>query len=151
MKIILSLFACFACFAVHAVTFAWDASPSTNANAYVLYWGTNIGNYQFCTNTGTNLMVTITNRTFAGGTWYFAVTACDTNWGLESLPSNEVVLRDVPLVPSPPGMKSIDVVVHVEGAPKTSGPWTETTTMTARHFPSDNQQIYRSRLTIVKP
>ena len=69
------------------VSLAWDASVSPNITGYKVYVGTSSGNYGTPITIGNQTTYTVTGLT--PGTYYFAVTAFDTN-GDESGFSNEV-------------------------------------------------------------
>jgi len=69
------------------VTLAWDANTETNLAGYKLYYGTASGVYGAPIVIGTQTTYTVTG--LAPGTYYFAVTAYNTE-GLESGFSNEV-------------------------------------------------------------
>jgi hypothetical protein len=71
-----------------AVNLAWDPSPDTNVTGYVIYYGTNSGNYQTQIDVGNKTTTSLSNLS-PGMTYYFVVTA-HTADGVESLPSNEV-------------------------------------------------------------
>ncbi|HSY18133.1 MAG TPA: fibronectin type III domain-containing protein [Candidatus Acidoferrales bacterium] len=66
----------------------WDRNPAPAVSGYRIYYGTTSGNY-----TASNLLGNVTGTTVAGlaagVTYFFAVTACDTN-GLEGAFSAEV-------------------------------------------------------------
>lgn len=71
------------------IQLAWDPSPDTGVQAYILYASTN--NFQTVAtnvNVGTNLTAKIID--LPPGTWYFAATALGTNQ-LESSYSNFVI------------------------------------------------------------
>ncbi len=70
------------------VTLAWDPSPSPTVVGYKVYQGVASLNYTNVIDVGTSTKVTITGLT-AGVTYYFAVTAYDTNQ-LESPLSGEI-------------------------------------------------------------
>ena len=71
-----------------SVNLAWDASGSGTVIGYRLYVGTQSGHYGQIIDAGNALSAGIPNLA-AGTTYYFVVTAYDSN-GSESLPSNEV-------------------------------------------------------------
>lgn len=107
------------------VTFQWDANTEANLQGYRLYQSDTSGQYVY----GMNLPGTETNHiggtaagtetfttTVADGTWFWVVTAHDTD-GYESGPSNEVT-RTLPVVvvPTPPDAPSgfrITIVIDV--------------------------------------
>ncbi|MBZ0156183.1 MAG: fibronectin type III domain-containing protein, partial [Alphaproteobacteria bacterium] len=64
-----------------------DGSPLTDLAGYKLYYGTSSGSYSQTINVGTTSSYTVTG--LLGGTYYFAVTAYDSE-GNESAYSNEV-------------------------------------------------------------
>lgn len=66
----------------------WDASASTNAAGYNVYYGTNSGNYPYKINVGNATTITISNLS-AGVTYYLAATAYDAS-GSESAYSSEI-------------------------------------------------------------
>ena len=70
------------------ITVSWNASTSTNAVGYDVYYGTNSGNYPYKINVGNTTTLTISNLS-AGATYYLAVTAHDAN-GNESVYSSEI-------------------------------------------------------------
>ena len=146
----LALFACFACFAVQAATFSWDASPSTNATAYALCWGTNAGGpYPTRTNVGPALTFTITNNLFAGQTTYFVCVALDTNNWLESDPSNEVSLT-LPPRPLPPHQNALQVAGTWQTAPDPHGPWCDESIISVLSVPfTPSRQFVRAQLQVV--
>jgi hypothetical protein len=71
-----------------------DGSPLTDLNGYIVYYGTESGNYSQSIDVGNVTTYTVINLT-PGTTYYFAVTAYDTS-GNESAYSNEVnkVIQD---------------------------------------------------------
>ena len=71
-----------------SVTLAWDPSPDTSISGYRLYEGVASRTYTTVIDVGHETMATVSNLT-SGVTYYFAVTAYDTN-GLESDYSDEV-------------------------------------------------------------
>ncbi len=71
-----------------SVTLAWDASPDSSIAGYRLYEGVASRTYTNVIDLGNTTMATVSNLT-AGVTYFFAVTAYDTN-GLESDYSGEV-------------------------------------------------------------
>src|SRR4051812_32000760 len=79
---------CSAAWGGQSVTLGWDAETSTNVAGYVVYYGTNSGQYVYRVDAGTNLSLTVTNLQ-AGNTYYFAITAYDSN-RMESVPSSEI-------------------------------------------------------------
>jgi len=66
----------------------WNASTSSDAAGYNVYYGTNSGNYPYKINAGNSTTVTISNLA-AGVTYYFVATAYDAS-GDESAYSAEV-------------------------------------------------------------
>lgn len=80
---------------------AWDANPETDLAGYKVYWGTATRQYGTpiqVSGTPTSPAFTLTG--FAGGTYFFAVTAYNTS-GLESGFSNEVSATILPNPPPP--------------------------------------------------
>jgi hypothetical protein len=75
------------------VTLTWDANTEPDPAGYRIYHGTSSGVYPNVTDVGNMTTATISNLT-AGQTYYFAVTAYDTE-GRESGYSNEVSSRPV--------------------------------------------------------
>lgn len=88
--LILSLFV-FAFSCVHAyaadVSLAWDASESADVVGYRVHYGNSSGSYGSFHTVGNQTTYTVTN--LSEGTYYFAVTAFDSE-GNESTYSNEV-------------------------------------------------------------
>jgi hypothetical protein len=72
--------------AAPSVTLAWD--PDSGVAGYRLHYGISSGSYAETKDVGNTTTSTVSSLT-AGQTYYFVVTAYDTD-GLESLPSNEV-------------------------------------------------------------
>lgn len=70
------------------VVLAWDANQEADLSGYKLYQGTTSGSYETPINVGEVTTYTVAGLA-VGQTYYFAVTACDTN-GNESGYSNEV-------------------------------------------------------------
>jgi hypothetical protein len=66
-----------------------DGTPLTDLAGYKLYYGTSSGNYTSMINVGNAATYTYTINNLARGTYYFAVTAYDTQ-NNESSYSNEV-------------------------------------------------------------
>lgn len=97
---------------VSSVALAWNYSPDATVAGYKLYRGAQSQNYTWATNAGnTNFAISWWTNPPYGQTFYFAVTAYDTN-GLESLPSNEISWT----LPLP----KTNVVVSVSGALESS-------------------------------
>jgi hypothetical protein len=69
------------------VSLAWDPSTSPNLSGYKLYVGNTSNTYSTSTTLGNQTTYTVTG--LGAGTWYFAVTAFDTD-GNESDFSNEI-------------------------------------------------------------
>jgi hypothetical protein len=78
-------------------TLAWDASSSipsvTNAFDYVLWVGTNCGQYFTNYDAGTNLNITVSNLSL-GVKYHYAVTVTDTNANITSDYSTEIMSLD---------------------------------------------------------
>jgi hypothetical protein len=84
------------------INLAWSPSAATNITGYVIYGGTNSGNYFFaidCPVTQTN--TTVTNLVL-NGVYYFSITATNATTGEESPLSNEAVATNQPATPAPP-------------------------------------------------
>ena len=75
------------------VSLSWDPSPDSTVVAYNLYYGTNSGIYPNVINLNTVTNITVSGLQI-GVTYYFAVTAVDTNT-YESTFSNEVSYKKV--------------------------------------------------------
>lgn len=86
------------------VSLAWDASVSTNALTYKIYWGVATRTYTNSVSAGTNLTCTVSNLV-RGPTYFFAATALDIS-GLESDYSDEVSTT-CPAPPMPPTLLKI--------------------------------------------
>jgi len=101
------------------VRLAWDASPSPGVH-YRLYAGTNsvqgLTNALVVVNAETNLTATV--EISQAQRWYFVATAVDTASGLESEPSNEVMV-ETPAAPS--NMRTI----HIEHTITLSNGWND--------------------------
>lgn len=69
--------------------FCWTRNPEPDISSYVIYAGTNVGQYNMSTNVGNVDRACVTNMVFPNITNYFTVTAMNTN-GLESDPSDPV-------------------------------------------------------------
>jgi hypothetical protein len=69
-----------------SVSLGWDASAS--AAGYVIYYGTNSGNYTVRMDVGTNINAAVAQLT-ESSTYYFAVSSYDSTM-VESLPSSEI-------------------------------------------------------------
>lgn len=96
MKIILSLVLLVFSVAVSladSVTLIWDQNPETDLVGYRVYWGTETGKYDETLEVDfPGVTAKIDDLDFrATGGYYFIVTAVNTI-GLESPPSNELVL-----------------------------------------------------------
>jgi hypothetical protein len=74
--------------ALPSVTLAWNPSPANNIAGYRLYLGLSSGTYATSLDVGATTNATLANLT-PGMTYYFAVTAYDTN-NLESPFSGEI-------------------------------------------------------------
>ena len=95
--------------ASNSVTLAWDASTGTNAIAeYHVHYGVASGSYTNVVSAGNMTSTTISNLV-PGTTYYFAVTATDTN-NMTSQYSNEAS-EPVVSVPLPPGSLTITITV----------------------------------------
>jgi hypothetical protein len=70
-----------------ATTIVWDPSPTPNV-AYHVKWGMRSKQYTYSVDTYDK---TFTFK-FPKGKYYFAVTAFDTVSGVESVPTNEVIV-----------------------------------------------------------
>jgi hypothetical protein len=97
----------------YRVTLAWDGSPSPEVTGYRVYHGTTSGNYSNSVVVGSVTTNTVSGLA-SGVTYYFAVTAYDTN-GVESVFSNEISF-----VPGLPGIgigvtATGEVVLTVKG------------------------------------
>ena len=146
MKFSLSLFACFACSVVHAapISLSWDSSLTTNCN-YILHWGTNRGSWFWHTNVGTALTATV--DVAEGRTWYFTVSAVNTN-GLESDPSNEVWKTLGTNQVAAPGLKGVTTTSQLEAAPNVDGPWLPLLDLQTVTLPRTHEQRFvRARMT----
>ena len=71
-----------------SITLAWDPSPAANIGGYRLYLGLSSGTYATTLDVGVSTNATLSNLT-PGTTYYFVVTAYDTNH-LESPFSGEI-------------------------------------------------------------
>lgn len=100
------------------VRVAWEASPSTNVTAYVLYahtntlTETNLINAAVRVSVGTNLSASVlfTNT----GRWHLVATARDAS-GVESEPSNQLVLS-VPNAPAALATVAVEHTLSVSGS-----------------------------------
>ena len=81
-----------------SVTLAWDASASTNAAGYFLYWGGASGSYTNRVDAGTNLQASVPGLE-RGQAYWFAATAYDETVTHQSDFSNEISYL-VPPVPA---------------------------------------------------
>lgn len=84
----------------YRVTLAWERSPSPEVIGYRVYYGAASGDYTHSIVVG-NLTTTTVSGLASGVTYYFAVTAYDTN-DVESSFSNEIRF-----VPGLPGIKIV--------------------------------------------
>jgi hypothetical protein len=84
-------------------TLAWDASTSPNLKGYIIKWGINHSYATGKSDVITGLEYTITGIPF-DTTWYAVAVAID-NYGIESVPSNEIDLFR-PRPPLPPSNAS---------------------------------------------
>lgn len=76
-----------------SVILSWDANTETNLAGYRLYVGTASRQYSVATNDVGNVTQTTVSNLSAGTSYYFAVTAYNSD-GLESDYSNEVNWRE---------------------------------------------------------
>ena len=83
-----------------AVTLAWDPSPGSGIAGYLLYEGTASRSYSDVIDVGESTTATASNLV-SGTTYYFAVTAYDTN-GLESDFSSEIIYTVLLPTSTPP-------------------------------------------------
>lgn len=83
-----------------SVTLQWDPSSSSNVAGYAVYYGTVSGNYTARVDAGAQTTVSISG--LLGSTTYYFMVVAYTDYGVESLPSNEITYT-VPSVPSNPG------------------------------------------------
>ncbi len=90
--------------AASSVTLAWDPNPEPDIAGYMLYYGTASGIYTQTNDVGNAATYTVSNLT-PGVTYFFAVTAYDTN-RVESDFSNEISYT-VPGSNSPPAISII--------------------------------------------
>jgi cytoskeletal protein RodZ len=101
------------------VRLAWDASPSPGVH-YRLYAGTNsvqgLTNALVVVNAETNLTATV--EISQAQQWYFVATAFDPSTGLESEPTNEVMV-ETPAAPA--NMRTI----HVEHTIAITNGWND--------------------------
>ena len=87
--------------AMQSVSLGWKPSPDTNAVGYFRYFGTTSGNYTNQADVGN-----VTNATISGlleGSSYFFVVMAYDNFGMQSVPSNEVAYT-VPTTNPPPSI-----------------------------------------------
>jgi cytoskeletal protein RodZ len=119
MKLLIILFLVPLAVCAQEVNLAWDASPSEGVH-YRLYAGTNsvqgLSNALVVVNTATNLTATV--EISQAQRWYFVATAVDPSTGLESVPSNEVMV-ETPAAPV--NMRTI----HVEHTITLSNGWND--------------------------
>lgn len=83
-----------------SVRLQWDPSPSSHVVGYAVYYGTSSGNYTARVDAGSQTTVSISGLVEAT-TYYFAAVAY-TDYGVESLPSDELAYK-VPSLPINPG------------------------------------------------
>jgi fibronectin type 3 domain-containing protein len=91
----------------------WDHSPSTNVVSYRLSYGLEPTRKTSYTLVGYTNVATITNL-IVGKRYYISATAID-KFGIESLPSNELVV-DLSR-PTPPTNLRLKLVINIEVAP----------------------------------
>jgi len=93
-----------------AAILSWGASPTPGVMVYTLYQGISSGVYSTSINCGTNLSWSVSNLV-RGTTYYFAVTATDTN-SLTSPYSNEASTTAA-VIPMPPGDLQITIKINL--------------------------------------
>ena len=86
-----------------SITLAWNPSPANNIGGYRLYLGLSSGLYATWLDVGATTNATLANLT-PGTTYFFAVTAYDTNQ-LESPFSGEISY----MVPAPPNLARLQI------------------------------------------
>ena len=74
--------------AAQSVTLGWNPSTDASVVGYIVHYGTNSGQYSLQLDTSSQTVATLTNLQ-EGLTYYFAITAYDTNH-VESAPSGEI-------------------------------------------------------------
>ncbi|MDB6020200.1 MAG: Fibronectin, type domain protein [Pedosphaera sp.] len=103
------------------VMLGWDASVDSNVVGYAVYSGTNSGTYTTRVDMGTNTTGLVPGLVPGAG-YCFVVVAYDAN-GLESLPSNEILVQaPVPLHMTMGATPSSPVTLHFTVA---AGHWHE--------------------------
>lgn len=97
-----------------SVKLQWDPSPSSNVVGYAVYYGTVSGDYTARADAGAQTTVSISG--LIESTTYYFVAVAYTDYGVESLPSNELAYT-VPGDPDNPGssIKIWSLVVTSEG------------------------------------
>jgi hypothetical protein len=84
--------------AAFGLTLEWDVNPEPEVAGYRLYYGTLSGVYSYSADAGPSTSISVPDL-ISGVTYFFAVTAYSAE-GLESPPSNEIVVT----IPPPEGM-----------------------------------------------
>lgn len=79
----------FSSFATQSAMLTWNPSSTPDATGYKIYYGTVSATYTNVVSVGAVTNAAISGLT-AGVTYYFAVTTCNSNLSLESVPSNEI-------------------------------------------------------------
>ena len=95
--LMLLLTSCFTCFGqpkLHSVTLAWDAMNDPTIAGFNLYYGVSSRSYTNAVSVD-NMYTGVVTGLVEGVTYFFAVTASDTN-GLESDFSNEISWTVIP-------------------------------------------------------
>lgn len=100
---------CSAAWGGESITMGWDPDPDTNVVGYVIYYGTNSGQYVYRVDAGANLSVTLTNLQ-AGLKYYFAVTAYNAQ-RVESVPSGEITYLVPGILLLSAGVKTSDPMI----------------------------------------
>ena len=95
-----------------SVTLQWDANPEPDIAGYTVYYGTASRTYPQSTNVGNVTLATVYGLT-NGTTWFFAVTASNTN-KLESDFSNEVTNTWI-VTNLSPTIQPVQAVTMLEG------------------------------------
>src|SRR5215471_19465714 len=101
--------------ALPSITLAWNPSPANNIGGYRLYLGVASHTYSTVLDVGTSTNATLSNLT-PGVTYFFAVTAYDTN-RLESPFSGEISYT----VPGPPNLATLKIRPGVRGQIQLNG------------------------------
>lgn len=97
-----------------SITLQWDPSPSSNVLGYAVYYGTISGEYTARVDAGSQTTVSIGG--LIESTTYYFVAVAYTDYGVESLPSNELAYT-VPKIPTTPGstIRILGLTVTAEG------------------------------------